>query len=300
MPVIFSDSDIDYIIKAYTSTNAGIKSIGKTLGVGYKPVERILRENNIKIVSKRIIQFSKEDTDRIFKAYDSGIGYGGIPSHLSLDYSESAIKRLIISRDGKVRNRSEQQQARMDRCTFQEKQELCRAANKAARGSKVRKSSKIKKAKTIEGRITSHKERFIFNFLRENGFNPIPSKAIDIYNADLCIGNVTVEVFGGGWSFSDKSRIDRYLKRTKEIGNLGFHVVFLVVYDGMNIGDGSKLVSIINEFSRDKSSASKYRVIWGDRDGLSGLCSNIDHSAFVLPFKNIHDPVTGQYVSVRK
>lgn len=245
----------------------------------------------------KTIKFSNSDRQNIIKAYEFGIGVGGIAKHLGLNCSCSPVKRFLISEFGTLRNRSQQQQARMDNTSFEERCALAKAANNAARGRKVARSSLVKKAKTIEGRMDklSTMEPVIYDFLVKNGFNPFPGKAIDIYNADFAIGSVTVEVFGGGWSISDKARLSRYISRTKEIGNLGFHTVFIVLTNKYLLGDGSELIRAINELSLLPTSPSQYRVIGGNTEFSSGLSDDIDNSSFVSPFIKLIDIATGCY-----
>ena len=300
MSINFSKRDIRDIIKLYTVSRIGCKKIGQLYGVGYKPIKRILTENGVTVSDRTIVEFANSEKESIISAYKSGVGVGGIAECVGLTCSEGAIRRFLKAEIGTLRNRSEQQQARMDRASTEAKRALTRSANIAASGRIATKSEKIKRAKSREGKIGSAKERIVFDFLVKNGFDCTPGKAIDIYNSDICIGNVTVEVFGGGWSVSDKSRIRRYLKRTKEIGNIGYNTIFLIIYDNMTIGDGSELIRSINILSSNPPTASEYRVIWGNREGKSGLSCNIDSDAFVCPFKNVRDPVTGNYISVRK
>jgi hypothetical protein len=154
-------------------------------------------------------------------------------------------------------------------------------------------------ATTREGRIhrKSKGERAVFKILSNRFNDVIPSKQIDIYNADFAVGSVTVEVFSGGWSVSDRKRIDRYIDRCKKISSLGFHTVFVILYDSV-VHDASELIRTIEEFSSLPPGLSQYRVIWGNRKGASGNGADIDHDAFISPFVNVRDPATGVYVSV--
>lgn len=243
------------------------------------------------------INFSRTEQDDIIKAYESGIGVGGIPKYVGLNCSESPVKRFLVSKFGKLRNRSEQQAKRMSRMTFEERCANAKAANIAATGRVPAQESLRKRAKTMEGRMCklSSTEPVIYDFLVKNGFNPMPSKAIDIYNADFAIGSVTVEVFGGGRSISDKARLTKYINRTKKIGDLGFHTVFIVLTNKYLLGDGSELVRAIYELSWLPAGPSQYRVIGGNTEFSAGLSNDIDYSSFVSPFEKLVDVTTGRY-----
>lgn len=297
MAIHFSESDINNIIKLYTVDMIGLKPIGKTFCVGEKPIKRILISRGVDISFRNATQFTEKQIKDIFHAYDSGVGVGGIPALLNLNCSPRPIGALIKSKYGIIRNRSEQQQARMDRASFYEKQALTNKANKAVRGSKVSVESKIKRSKTLEGSMDpqSTMEPIVYDFLIKNGFNPIPAKSIYIYNADFCLGNVAVEVFGGGWSVSDKGRLDRYVKRTKKLSDLGYHTVFILLTNNYKIGNGSELVRAINELSVLPAPAGQYRVIRGNTECSSGFSRDINNLSFVSPFEVIRDVATGRY-----
>lgn len=299
MAVHFSRSDIDNIIEQYTS-GVSMNKIGKLFGVGDKPIKRVLTNSGVIINDSSIKRFTTTELGAIYAAYDSGIGANGIPEHLGIECSCSPIIRVLKAKYGKLRDRSKQQQARMDKSTPEQKASLVKAANNAARGRVATRDEKVKRANTKEGKIRSDSvyEAAVLSVLSDNFDNVIPAKAIDIYNADFAIGNVTVEVFGGGWSYSDKTRVDRYVSRTKEIAKAGFSVVFIILTNRSHIGNFNKLIERINDLSINPASASEYRVIWGDRDGDSGLCCDINNGSFVCPFVNSIDPTTGRYVSI--
>lgn len=297
MAIHFSTGDINNIIKLYTIDMLGMKAIGKGFGIGEKPIKRVLIANGVNISFRGATKFTKDEVNSIFEAYASGVGVGGIPFKLGLSCSENPVKALIKSKYGSIRNRSQQQQARMDNMTIAEKRAITKSANIAATGSIRKESSNILRARTLEGAINSLSsyEPVIYDFLTGVGFNAIPSKAIHIYNADFAIDSVTVEVFGGGWSISDKSRLDRYISRTKKIGNLGYHTVFIILTNRYFLGDGSELISAINELRGLPTRPSQYRVIGGNTKFSSGLCDDINHDSFISPFVKSRDIATGRY-----
>lgn len=302
MPIEFSQEDIDNIIKLRTIDNLSIKKIGEVFGVGYKPIARVISANGIPIKSNRIIEFTSTEKQAILNAYDSGIGCKGINTTLGLSCGAAPVIRFLKSERGPLRDRGQQQQARMDRSTSAQKKALTNAANMAATGRVRAESEKIKAARTMEGRVNprSKYEGLVLDALNERFDNVIPSKAINIYNADFAIGRVTVEVFGGGWSVSNRRRIEHYIRRTKEIGKLGYHVIFIVLRDSFTATHASKLMSTIDVASIDPSITSKYWVIWGDLDGSTGFCSDIDDSSFINPSINTRDITTGRYKSVAR
>jgi len=296
-----SKSDTDNIIKLYTIEGLSIKDIRQIYGIGQRRISQVLKKANIPIRMFRKIDFSKETQELIFSAYESGVGVSGIPECLGLTCSHRPIQRLLKKKYGKLRNPSEQQFKRMENASPEEIAYLTKAAHDAARGRTVSIEELRKRAKSRQGKVDSRSnwEPLVFAEIIKTFPNAIPCKAIDIYNADIGIGNtIAVEVFGGGWAISDKARINRYLTRTKEFAKRGIHTIFFIISEHMWTGDTSELIRIINVASNLPSAVCQYWVVWGNRKGMSGNSLNINKSAFVRPFINVRDRRTGRYISV--
>lgn len=294
-----TDSDIDYLIKLKTIDNLPLKEIRNITGIGIKGLSKILNTAGLDLKQKTY--FSDNTLEEIYSAYDSGIGVGGIAAFLNLSCSENPIRRVLKKKYGNLRNRSEQQFARMAKASPEEIAYLTKNAHKATRGKKIPIKAKIKRAKTMEGSCNkgSKWEPMIFKSVSQFFPNAIPNKAIDIYNLDIGIGDtIAVEVFGGGWSVSDKKRLNHYINRTKQLGKVGIHTIFIIAEKHVWSGNTSELIKTINLARRLPPGASQYWVIWGNRQGSSGLCVNINHSAFIRPFINIKDRRTGKYISI--
>lgn len=300
MPIIFTDEQINDIIKLYTIDKIGAKKIGERFGCREKPIKRILSSRGIEISSAKVVTFTDSEAAAIFAAYDSGIGANGIASHLGLACSDSPVIRLLRSKYGTLRGRSEQQLARMARSTPEQIAALTANAHAAVRGVKLSDERVHRSAIGKQGKISNRSkwESVVASVLSDTGLDFFPGLAVHRYNIDFAIGNVAVEVFGGGWSVTDKVRISKYISRTKKIAEFGYNTIFLVLDDHANVITADQLRSEIELASSNPPDACKYRVIWGDRHGSTGLCSDIDDSAFVRPFIHVRDRATGRYHSV--
>lgn len=275
--------------------------IAQRFGVSVAYVYKVIKNSGVKVKNPRLVEFSDDQKSSIISAYESGIGVKGIAEKVGLSCCPKPIKDFLDSIYGKTRNRSEQQFARMANSTPEQIAKLTSAAHKAAKGRVATLEEMIARAKSKEGRVNrfSRYEAEIFEMLKANFDNVIPAKAIGIYNADFAIGKVTVEVFGGGWSYSDRARIDRYIDRAKKISEAGFHTIFIIISGkSSDFFDADNLVRAIKAASADPSTQSKYWVIWGDFNGASGLGCDLDHSAFIPPFVNVRDVTTGRYKRV--
>ena len=84
------------------------------------------------------------------------------------------------------------------------------------------------------------------------------------------------------------------------LGELGYNVVFLMLERERRVLSAHELVSYIEKAGSNPTPGSQYLVVWGDRQGATGLCRDIDYSAFVRPFKNVRNRTTGRYYSIPK
>lgn len=293
----FSESDIDNFVQRYEAGES-VKSIADSIGVTDKVISMRLARRGVSIRHDRSHSFSAETERAIIECFKSGVGVGGVSDKLGLGVSHSPIARVLKKNGINTRNRSEQQFARMARSTPEQIAALTKAAHDAARGRVAQHSEIIKRAKAMAGVIRSEHEAAVVNALNEAGIECLPGFPVDRYNVDVVVGRVAVEVFGGGWSFSDKKRIARYVERTKKIADFGFNTIFIVTGKRFMPIDYSHLISAINEFNSDPSATGQYRVIWGGKDGLSGNCDELNEDAFICPFVNVRDVTTGRYISV--
>lgn len=297
MPAKLNQLQIDNLLKLRSSGVMPVE-LSKIFGISESCCYKIISRSGVKVKNPRIVEFSEEQKAEMRSLYESGIGANGVAEKMGLSCSPNTVVNYLLKFYGKLRNCSEQQFARMAISTPGQIAKLTEAAHKATKGRKADRSERIKRAKTMEGSHNrrSRWEKPVFEAIREFFPEAIPSKAVDIYNLDIGIGSVAVEIFGGGWSYTDKVRLDKYVKRTKHLAELGYSTIFIVFASKVtDVFDRDNLVKQIQIASLDPSSARQYRVIWGDFNATSGLCSDIDHSAFECPFVNIRDVATGRY-----
>lgn len=302
MRINFSKADTDNIIKLRSVDNISINKIADIYSVGYRAIKRVLIDNGISIKNSRYFEFSDDIKKSIINAYESGIGANGINSHLNLSCSSMPVIAYLKTVYPSLRNRSEQQFARMSKATPQEIAKLTTKAHESRRGSKATHKELINRAKAKEGKVDSRSryEPIFYTALSKSFNNVIPNMAIDTNNVDFGIGNIAVEIFGGGWSYTNKARLDRYIKKTKHISNLGFHTIFVIIPKNTNIIDTDELIKVVKQASSLPAFPSQYWMIWGDTNTSIGLSDNINNKSFVCPFVNIRDRTTGRYIRVSK
>lgn len=297
MPTILKQADIDNIIKLYTIDLFSVKKVANIIGIGQKRTSDIIKSNGITIRNWNALIISEDRIKEIISLYKYGIGASGIGYKFNI--SASAINRVLRKNNIHIRTASEQETIKWSLKTPEQRAHQVSACHKSTIGRHVSFNEKIKRAKGKEGKINRHStyESTVRDILIDNGINFTIGKAVSIYNIDFVVGNIAVEVFGGHWSYSDKGRVNRYIKRTKELAELGYHCIFIMCNQQRPI-DADNLIRNINFFRRLPASPCQYRMVWGDFDSPAGLCDELNHIAFVCPFVHVRDTATGRYVSI--
>ena len=197
-------------------------------------------------------------------AVQHGVSRGTIAKRLN----GAGIERRGLSEAGVTRNQ---------KLTPSERKSQVAAANRAARMRTVPQVTKLRNALHVEaaGQSDSAGEATLAAMLEERGLAPIKQRAIGVYNVDMAILPVAVEVLGGGWH-AVKSV---HAERTPYILDEGWHLLMVWDYEGRSaLGPGAAnyIVAFLDEIRRNPPATSQYRVISGSGELLaaSGRESN--------------------------
>lgn len=100
-----------------------------------------------------------------------------------------------------VRGRREAELLKNANRTVEERQAQALAANLTVRGRSASWAERCKRAATLERTHVhaSPNERILAELLAAHGVMPVIQKAVDIYNIDVALWPLAVEVYGGGW-----------------------------------------------------------------------------------------------------
>lgn len=242
------------------------------------------------------------DIDLIVAAYDDGIGVRGIAKQYNV--SPRPIERIILESGRKLRNRSEQQFARMKRATPSERKALAAAAHAAKRGRPNTQAAQFKMAASRCRKIRPLEIK-VKQCLEQAGINCEQQFPIGKYNCDLlCIvgqRRIAVEVWGGSWHFYGAHRA-RFPERTEYILSSGCSIVFLAIMNKFvwNGRAAENLITHLDALSRLPSGKCQYRMIWGDSQYATiGGLDDIE-KALVTPTVNRRNPATGCYERVSR
>lgn len=297
MPVKTSKIQVNDIIKMLHAGH-NVSEISIKVGVKKHVVFRIAKKNGIS--TKRINISDSIDFNAVLELFNKGIGVGGIAKHLGV--SESPIKTVFRRNGIATRNRSEQQQARMDNTSPEQIKYLTSKANAAMRGIKMAHNQLVKQAATRfknQSASSSYLEETFDVLMRDKGYEGIRQFQIDKYNADFIFGDVVVEIFGGHWHWTGQ-HLAGSKKRIKTILDAGFHLIIIAARgNGISFETASKVVALIQEFGLNKTSVRHYRMIRSNGEDVITSTSNDDDLTIEWPFRNIRNPSAGRYHSIR-
>lgn len=197
--------------------------------------------------------------------------------------SRSPIRRVLLEAGVPIRGRGDAMTVRMGKTSRDERMALTEAAHAAARGSVRPESSLIKKAQTVEARLTnvSPAEVSLTAMLRARGLSVIQQKAVGKYNVDIATGTVAVEVLGGSWHRAKKHR-----ERLRYLLESGWDVIYVWV-DGrlfpLGSGAAEYVVAHVKSRERNPTAGRCYRVIRGPGQFLSGGEDDGEDLPLIIP-----------------
>ena len=196
MPRKFTDALINDAIKRL-SEGKMLKTVAKELGVTPDNLSIYVRKRGIQIPRPK---FTADRTcvphDEIIALYQSGVSELEIARRFNC--SRQVIRRHLARENVTRRTVSEANKLRYAQTTKEYRQALTRAAHDAVRGTQYSHEEMCRRALSREhSGFVSHfgpGETEICNALSERGISFIRQKAVDIYNVDIAVGHVAVEV----------------------------------------------------------------------------------------------------------
>ena len=289
--------NIDNLIKDYLS-GISIRKLCTKYHTTFYKINDILLEHGIK--RERPINTINHET--VITLHNQGIGVQGIAKKLAS--SPSTIQLILLKNGLKPRNRHEQQLARMQRTTSEERKRLTFKAHEAVKGRIKTLQEKEKHALTIfkkEIYNISKYESILYNLLISKGLSPMKQFPVSIYNCDLAIPPVMVEIFGGHWHWYG-SHLAIIEKRVRCILNAGYH---LLIFPVNNISPFSEsiadyIISFFNFTQRNPTATREYRVIWRSGEVVTSGSLNDKNISIEYPFTISRNPTNGRYERIPK
>jgi hypothetical protein len=235
--------------------------------------------------------------------FDSGIGASGIVKQLGVPIG--AIKRAFAKEGLTLRNRSEQQFARMANADPAERKRLTDAAHRAVRGKPLSLAARLRIAQAGK-RHSSVTEDRVADELQQRGIEFDRQFPIHVYNADFLIQPagagalpIAMEVFGGHWHrYGEHAR--RFPERSRQILS-SHHLLILWATPMFPLAAGLEhAITQLELLRRLPAPVGQYRVIWGELGLTATGCAEDVERALIPPTENRRDPATGRYCRVTR
>lgn len=276
-------------IKLYESGQS-CNQIAAKFGISPDTVRVAIKDAGVKLDAHRYKSKRRIPADPdIIQRYRNGESVWALSQSSGL--SRTVINRWITEAGLDVRTTSEAGKIRASKMTPAERAAQATAANAAARGATRSAASKLATARTIAEQAASGTrkrsplELQLGHWLNERGVNFVPEQVVDIYNVDFGINNsVAVELLGGAWH-SRPSRADHHRRRTHDILNAGWHMIFVwsTTPAPINPWAADKIVTLLKEAGRLPAAPGQYWVIRGDGELMSTGSGKSDNFTLELP-----------------
>jgi transposase-like protein len=195
--------------------------------------------------------------------------------------SRNVIDRVLDQAGVQRRGRSEAMTVRMAQTSPEERARLAEAAHNAVRGKRQSVEHRARIAATRERlAVSSPYELLLAEWLVD--MSPVTQKAIGVYNVDLAIEPVAVEVFGGNWHGHGRHR-GRFQQRRQDIldGGWSLLVVWVTRQHRLQRAVADEVRAFVDLARREPSLVGQYRVVWGDGQLAPTCCDDPEHLALV-------------------
>lgn len=202
--------------------------------------------------------------------------YMGGMSVKCLAFFYNTNRKSIVLRLNKLgiiqRNRSESMFLRMSQTSKEGRQALSSSAHAAIKNLPI----EIRHANRIKVAIAKQKSIFeigmgepeMFSWLVARGLNPIKQLAVDVYNIDIAIGSVAIEIHNCP---TNPHTCPKYMRRIEFLLKSGWSVLYIKISKRFPITSicADYAISFFQEMQRSKSTICEYRVIRGSGEVLA-------------------------------
>lgn len=221
------------------------------------------------------------DVDRIVKMYKSGKSINALSK--LFDVSRPTITRRLKERNVRLRSQSESEALKWAQMSDEQRAKQVEAAHEAVRNKpdEFFEQAAIKQAQTKQRTLSKvgDLERLFITTFEDRGYDPIPQKAIYVYNTDIAIGSTAIEIhiqpsFPHNHSYYSRRIVD-LLKR-------GWNAIYIKIGADLSVErTANKISAMIDLIQSDESPVSHYGMIRGSSELVSSGCLQGDDLTIV-------------------
>lgn len=206
------------------------------------------------------------NADNLVQRYLSGESEKALAEVLNV--SRGVIRRILLSKNVKPRNRSQAMYNRMANTSKEERKRLSEAAHNAVRGRKRNPEEMNKAAITKQRKLSKlgAGELELQCRICKKGFECIPQFAFERYNIDLAFKPVAVELWSDPCNPLNQTRTHN-VRKTKRLCKSCWAVIWIWTPNG-SVSESciDYIVSFLDRANSDPSLIGQYRVIRGSGD----------------------------------
>lgn len=201
--------------------------------------------------------------------------YGRKRSHIALCLADHGIR---------PRNRSEGMYARMANTSREERLRLAAKAHEATRNAPPEFHRANAEKQALRKQATLSKvgagEPEMLQWLRERGHEGVPQLPCGVYNIDIAVGALAVEVHVNP---SNPHARPFYQKRIKHLLRSGFDVLYVKVTKQrpLTAAAADYAVAFLEARRRNPAAPREYRVVWSDKQGVAAFRFHLDQDTLV-------------------
>jgi very-short-patch-repair endonuclease len=287
--------DKDFVIKEFESGRSRF-DIAEELGVSAPLIYKKLKEWGVNTKRNRFV-----DKEAVVKMYLDGHSENAVSKYFGI--SRIAVRPILTEAGVRIRNQSEAESLKWSKMTKKQRENQVRSAHRSVKGRTVTFEQRCKIALAIEREQLqiSKYEIQLADKLKEKGITPQHQKAIGPYNADLVVGSIVIEIFGGNWHWTGH-HLERTEERIRFLLNEGFDVLIIPASNvsPLTSSTASYVYNYIQKSIATPRKDKEYRVVWKDGEyEVSGTIKD-KHIDISSPFTSIRDPLSGQFKTVLK
>lgn len=221
------------------------------------------KRNRANLVKREIKSKSPNFLEPVKQMHQDGISVLKMASVLGV--SRPTIVRCIKELGLDIRGGSEANKIRFAKCSRDYIQKLTKKAHDAVRGKKRTCEELVYRAIIHQfnpdrfGKL----EKFAHSRLCGMGFNAIHQRPCYVYNLDVGVGPVAVEIHN---ATGNPMMVPRLRKRIIQLAHLGIATIYIKVFDAETISSSAfdYVATFIDEFSAHPTGRCEYRVIHSD------------------------------------
>lgn len=199
----------------------------------------------------------------IIRLYNLGMSEKQVAIHFNV--SRNVIRHRLLKHGVYIRNQSESEALKWSQMTDEQRAKQVKSANDKMRTlpkkffKELSRKQAITKQKT-RSKVGAFEELFI-DELKRRGFEPIPQKAVDVYNIDIAVGDTAIEIH---FSPVHPHNHIMYRKRIMKLLELNWNVIYIKITKDVFIDVATDdICRFIDTTQSNKSSICQYRVIRG-------------------------------------